>query len=279
MLTFKRIIFSISLVCVLSACTNISRPDKLKIKIIETSDLHGSIYPFDFIENTPSKHSMAQIYSYVETERKNQQQCVILIDNGDLLQGDPSVYYYNYQKTEGKHLMSEVMNFMKYDAATPGNHDIEPGHQVYDKLISEFDFPWLAANAVSTKTGKPYFKPYTIIKKMGVKVAVLGLITPAIPNRLPEKTWEGIEFQDMIESAKYWVDFILKNEKPDVMVGLFHSGVDLKYNNQDAAIQMNENASKLVAEQVPGFDAVFVGHDHHGWNEKITNWAGNEVLL
>lgn len=278
-LTFKRIMVSIAFIFVISACTNVSRPDRLTIKIIETSDLHGKIFPFDFIENTPSKQSLAQISGYVDDERKKANQVVILLDNGDILQGDPSVYYYNYENTDGKHLISEVFNYLKYDAATLGNHDIEPGHQVYDKLISEFNFPWLAANAISTKTGKPYFKPYTIIEKQGVKVAVLGLITPAIPNWLPEKTWEGIEFQDMLESAKYWVDEIVKNEKPDVLIGLFHSGVDYKYNNQDADTPMNENASKLVAEQVPGFDAVFVGHDHRGWNEKITNWAGNDVLL
>lgn len=279
MLTLKRVIFSIALVVVLAACNNASRPDKLTIKIIETSDLHGKIFPFDFIENTPSNHSLAQISGYVDQERKNPNQDVVLLDNGDILQGDPSVYYYNYENINEQHLISEVFNFMKYDAATLGNHDIEPGHMVYDKLNQAFNFPWLTANAISTKTGKPYFKPYTIIEKQGVKVAVLGLITPAIPNWLPEKTWEGIEFQDMLESAKYWVDEIVKNEKPDVLIGLFHSGVDYKYNNQDADTPMNENASKLVAERVPGFDAIFVGHDHRGWNEKITNWAGNEVLL
>lgn len=279
MKNLKNLFLLLVLALIISGCSQISRPDKLTIKIIETSDLHGSIYPFDFIENTPSNHSLAQIFTYIQNERKNQNQVVILLDNGDVLQGDPSVYYYNYENIQGKHLISEVFNFMNYDAATLGNHDIEPGHAVYDKLNQAFGFPWLAANAVSTKTGKPYFKPYTIIEQQGVKVAVLGLITPAIPNWLPEKTYKGIEFLDMVESAKYWVDFITKNEKPDVLIGLFHSGVDYTYNNQEAGTPMNENASKLVAEQVPGFDVVFVGHDHRGWNEKLTNWAGNEVLL
>jgi len=274
-----KIFFGIVVFITVISCNRFEKPEELKIRIIETSDLHGSFFPYDFIENELSQHSLAQIYTYIENERKNQNQVVILLDNGDILQGDPSVYFFNYEKTDGKHLVSEVFNFMKYDAATVGNHDIEPGHPVYDKLNKDFDFPWLAANAVSTKTGKPYFKPYTIIERQGVRVAVVGLITPAIPNWLPAKTWEGIEFQDMLESAKYWVDFLIKNEKPDVLVGLFHSGVNFTYNNQDAATPMNENASKLIAEQVPGFDIVFVGHDHHGWNEKLTNWAGNEVLL
>ncbi|OQX73254.1 MAG: bifunctional metallophosphatase/5'-nucleotidase, partial [Bacteroidetes bacterium 4484_276] len=178
-----------------------------------------------------------------------------------------------------KHICSQVMNFMGYDAATIGNHDIEPGHAVYDKLENEFDFPWLAANAIHQSSGKPYFKPYVIIKKEGVKIAILGLITPAIPSWLPEKIWEGIVFEDMIGSAKKWSTKIREEEKPDLLIGLFHAGADHTYNNQDALTPKNENASKLVAEQIPGFDVVFVGHDHHGWNETIANQAGKETLL
>lgn len=277
--TFFKMVSGIALAFLLTGCSEMKRPDEIRIKIIETSDLHGKLLPYDFIGGKPAKQSLAHISSYIGKQRENKDQVVILLDNGDILQGDPSVYFYNYENTEGKHLVSEMFNYLKYDAATPGNHDIEPGHAVYDKLTKHFNFPWLAANAVSTRTEKPYFKPYTILEKQGIRVAVLGLITPAIPNWLPQKTWEGMEFRDMIETAGYWADFIIKNEKPDLLVGLFHSGVDFTYNNQNAKTPMNENASKLVAEQIPGFDIVFVGHDHHGWNEKLKNWAGNEVLL
>ena len=277
--TLRKMVLGIALALVLFGCSEIQRPDEVIIKIIETSDLHGKLFPYDFVGGKPSQHSLAHIGSYISNERKNKDQIVILLDNGDILQGDPSVYFYNYESTGGKHLVSEMFNYLKYDAATVGNHDIEPGHAVYNKLTKDFNFPWLAANAVSTRTEKPYFKPYTILVKQGIRVAVLGMITPAIPNWLPEKTWEGMEFHDMIETANYWVDFITKNEKPDLLIGLFHSGVDFTYNNQDAKTLMNENASKLVAEQIPGFDLVFVGHDHHGWNETLTNWAGNQVMM
>ncbi len=100
------------------------------------------------------------------------------------------------------------MNEMQYDAGALGNHDIEPGPEVYFKLKEEFNFPWMAANAVDQASGEPVFQPYTIIHRKGVKVAVLGLITPAIPKWLPEHTWEGIVFQDMIEAAAKWVALI-----------------------------------------------------------------------
>lgn len=251
----------------------------VKLKFIETSDIHGAIFPYNFTEGKNSHNSLAQVYTYVEKERADKNQDVILLDNGDLLQGDPSVYYYNFEKTDTTHLLARVMNFMKYDVGTVGNHDIETGHAVYDKFEKELNFPWLAANAVNTGTNKPYFPPFFIIKKDGIKIAIFGMITPGIPNWLPKKIWSGIDFQDMILTAKKWVPIIKEKEKPDLLIGLFHSGVEYNYDNQTAETPRNENASKLVAEQVPGFDIVFVGHDHHGWNFKTKNVDGDSVLI
>lgn len=251
----------------------------LKLKIIETSDVHGAIFPFDLKNNKPASTSLAQVMSYVSQERNKKNQETILLDDGDILQGQPVVYYYNFEKTNVPHVLSQIMNFMKYDAATVGNHDIEAGHPVYDRINKEFQFPWLAANAIDRKTGKPYFKPYVILTKKGVKIAVLGLITPAIPNWLPEKIWAGIEFEDMIQSAAKWVKEINEKEHPDVLIGLFHSGVEWDYNNQTADMPKNENASMLVARQVTGFDAIFTGHDHKVWVLNEKNPEGGSVVV
>jgi 2',3'-cyclic-nucleotide 2'-phosphodiesterase/3'-nucleotidase len=251
----------------------------INIKLIETSDVHGAIIPFDLIGDSSIFASLSQVHTYANFERHLAGQKVILLDNGDILQGDPIVYYYNYENTDNPHIYAEAMNFMKYDAATIGNHDIEAGHPVYDKFNSEINFPWLAANAINTETGEPYFNPYTIVERDGVRVAILGLITPAIPQWLPEILWEGLEFEDMIVTAKKWVNIIKENENPDLLVGLFHSGVDYTYNNDSKDTYRNENASRLVAEQVPGFDVVFVGHDHVSWNFKTANIGGDSVLI
>ena len=251
----------------------------VKLKLIETSDIHGALFPWDFKADKPSAASLAQIYTYVEEQRADKSQEVVLLDNGDILQGQPVVYYSNFEKSNAEHICASIMNYMKYDAAVVGNHDIEAGHPVYDKLEKEFNFPWMAANAVDKKTGNPYFKPYTILVRGGVKIAILGLITPGIPMWLPEDIWSGIEFQDMIVNAKKWMKVIKENERPDLIIGLFHAGVDANYNGQTAEMLCNENASQLVAEQVPGFDVVFVGHDHSGWNYNVKNKDGKDVLI
>ena len=274
----KRIL-SLSLAVFLFSTSCIILSQEVRLKFIQTSDVHGAIFPYDFINNVETNFSLANLQTYINEERESEDQEVILLDGGDILQGQPTVYFYNYENTNIPHLYAEVMNYMKYDAAVVGNHDIEPGHEVYDRFTNELQMPWLAANAVNVNTGEPYFEPYLLIEKKGVKIAILGLITPGIPNWLNEKIWEGIEFEDMIESAKKWVKIIQEDENPDLLVGLFHAGVDYTYSGENAETSKNENASRLIAEQVTGFDIIFVGHDHQGWNFEAKNPNDEEVLI
>ncbi len=262
----------------------LDKSKEIKLKFIVTSDIHGAIFQYDFIEDVLTTSSLSQIHTYIKEQRQNKDQEVILLDNGDILQGQPIVYYSNKsllkQDLENRtHVIAEVMNYMGYDAASVGNHDIEAGHQVYDYLRERFNFPWLSANTVKRGTGEPYFEPYTVINRRGVRIAVLGLITPAIPNWLPESLWEGLEFEDMIESARKWVKIIRERENPDLLVGLFHAGIDFTYNRQSEDTFKNENASLLVAQKVDGFDIVIAGHDHQEFNAVITNDFGNRVLV
>jgi 2',3'-cyclic-nucleotide 2'-phosphodiesterase / 3'-nucleotidase len=250
---------------------------KKNISIIESTDIHGVILPYDFIEKQKLNASMASSYDYIKLVR-SKKDATFLLDNGDNLQGQPEVYYYNFIDTADQHFLSQVMNYMEYDAGTVGNHDIEAGHSVYDRIRKEYSFPLLAANAVDIKTGKPYFKPYTIIEKKGIKIAVFGLVTPAIPNWLPSELYSGIEFKDMVETARLWMP-VMKNEKPDLIVGLFHSGWDKNDFKLLQTDNLNENGSAAVAYNVPGFDIIFNGHDHKTANEKFVNSAGDTVLI
>ncbi|MBR6639138.1 MAG: bifunctional metallophosphatase/5'-nucleotidase [Muribaculaceae bacterium] len=253
-----------------------SNTTQVTIKIIETTDVHGNIFPFDFINQKSWDGSLAQVFSYVEKQRKETgDENVLLIDNGDILQGQPTVYYYNFMDTTSTHIVAELMNFMKYDVATIGNHDIETGHPVYDRWVAECNFPILGANIIDTKSGTPYFKPYTILNRKGIKIAILGLITPAVPSWLPENLWSGMKFEDMVTSAKKWVPYIQKHENPDLLIGLFHSGSNSKYSTSG----FDENASAVVADEVHGFDIIFMGHDHLRFCDIVKNANGQEVHL
>ncbi len=257
--------------------TSCSVNREVNLSILETTDIHGVILPYDFIEKKELDVSQAATFTYVQKIRK-EKDVTVLLDDGDNLQGQPEVYYYNFIDTVTPHLVPEVMNYMEYDAATAGNHDIETGHAVYDRLVKMYDFPLLAANAVDIKTGKPYFKPYCIIKRKGIKIAVLGMVTPAIPNWLPEELYKGIEFKDMVTTAGKWMPEILA-QKPDLVVGLFHSGWDKSDEELHGDKQMLENGSAAVAYNVPGFDIILAGHDHRLANEKFVNREGDTILV
>ncbi|EFN90880.1 5'-nucleotidase, C-terminal domain protein [Prevotella amnii CRIS 21A-A] len=246
------------------------------LKIIETSDIHGSFFPYDFITHLPKKGSMARVSKYVNDLRKKYgDQNVYLLDNGDILQGQPISYYYNYIAKNKKNIASMVLNYLKYDAATVGNHDIETGHAVYDKWFSELDMPILGANIIDTKSCKPYVSDYCIIKKNnGVKIGVIGMITPAIPNWLKENIWSGLQFKEMVRCAKETIRKMKTKDNPDVIIGLFHSGWKGGIITKDYA----EDASKDVAKQVDGFDIVFFGHDHTPHNSVETSLKGKKVV-
>ncbi len=276
----KNIILILGLfIIILSSCQQMDKKENLKIAFIETTDVHGSFFPYDLINKTDANGSLAQVYTYVKQLRQQDSLEVVLLDNGDILQGTPVIYYANYVDKSKIHPLAQMMNFMNYDAQTIGNHDIEAGHNVYDKYAQEIKFPLLAANAIDSNTSQPYFKPYYIIEKQGVKIVVLGLITPSIPNWLPEYLWSGMYFEDMIESARFWVKTIKEVEKPDLLIGLFHSGLDANYGGANSLSRFNENASLLVAKEVPGFDAVFSGHDHRKQVYTIKDNDSNEVVI
>ena len=272
-------IFILILILVQLGCSNKTKPDEIHIKIIESTDVHGAIFPYDFLTGQDISSSLAQFHTFVLDERRNANQEVILLDNGDILQGQPPVYFSNFLDTTAIHICAKTMNFMGYDAATAGNHDIEAGHDVYDKLVREFKFPWMAANAIEISTGKPYFIPYTVIDKKGIKIAVLGLITPGIPKWLPPGLYKGLFFEDMVKSAEYWMAEINESVKPDLVIGLFHAGYDYSYGGSSKDDPGNENGSLLVAEKVPGFDIIFIGHDHKFLLDSIINVAGETVYI
>lgn len=248
--------------------------EEVTLKLIETSDVHGCYFPYDFINRKPKSGSLARVATYVEQQRSAYPDGVVLMDNGDILQGQPIAYYYNYIDTVSQHVCASMMNYMGYDVGTMGNHDVETGHAVYDRWVKQCKFPVLGANIVDNRTGEPYLQPYRIIKRQGVKIAVLGMITPAIPSWLPEQLWSGLHFEDMEKCARKWVKIIRENEKPDLLVGLFHSGPE---GNMLGGVI--ENGSENVARNVPGFDVIFMGHDHVRRTMKVANVAGDSVLL
>ena len=228
--------------------------------ILQTTDVHGNIYPYNYFKDKSADYGLAKIYSRVIEYRKRYKN-VLLVDGGDLLQGTPLIYYFNNVETTVPNPMILTLNYMGYDAFSVGNHDIEQGLFVYTRAQNESKFPWLSANSL-LEDRRTYFKPFTIIEKNGLRIGILGMTTPGIPMWLDESLYPGITWTDMVETARQYVRLI--RPQVDILVGLFHAGFEAGYSaaQTEKAGLPNENASRLVAEQVAGFDVVFAGHSH-----------------
>ena len=279
----KKIVLLLLAMTITSLPTMGQATKTVKLKVIETSDVHGHFFPYDFMEKKPIKGTLVRANTYIKKQREQYGDNLLLIDNGDILQGQPCVYWTNYVMPEDENLAASVINYMKYDAETVGNHDIEPGHKVYDKWIREVRCPLLGANIVKEeyKNGEARpssiytgLQPYSVHYKDGVKICVIGMLTPAIPHWLNKSIWKGLEFEEMVSCAKKWVKNIKEMERPDLIFGLFHSGL----NGGIKTDEYEEDATESVAKEVPGFDIIFFGHDHQVHNEWITNKAGQKVL-
>jgi len=158
----KKLLFIQLFILITALLVHSCAPQEESLAIYVTTDIHGMLLPYDNTEGQATDHSLANLATLVNDAGKEN---ILLLDNGDILQGDPLVYYYNFVDTTRKHIVADILNHLGYDAATAGNHDIEAGHSVYDRVRRQYNFPMLAANAINTETGKPYFDPYTVINR------------------------------------------------------------------------------------------------------------------
>ena len=249
----------------------------VRIKMVCTSDVHAAYFPYDYRTEKPASGSLARVSSYLKELRSSSayRDNVIYVDNGDILHGDPAAYYYNTVAIQPTHVAAEVLNYMGCDAAILGNHEIQTGGPTYQRYIRNLNCPVLGGNIYLEESEVAFLPPYTMVERAGVKIALMGLTTPSVINRLPRSLWMGLEFRDMESEARRWMEYLKEKESPDLVIGLFHSGLEGGFVNEAYA----ENATRAIAERVIGFDAIFYGHDHQAMCDKIVNVEGDTVLI
>jgi len=250
----------ITLILLISAVMLFAEGERDTLYILQTTDIHGTIIPYDYTMDKPAEQGLVKVYTRMK-EFKEKYDNVIFVDSGDLIQGTPYSFYFNRIDTIGVHPIIQTMNYIGYDAFAVGNHEIEQGVHTYTKARDNSDFPWLSANA-ALDDGSTYFKPYTIVERGNFKIAILGLTTPGIPTMLDTTYYPGITWKGMVETAEKYAPAL--KDSVDVLIGIFHAGFDAeedKYKKELFGLPI-ANASGLVAERVPGFDVVFGGHTH-----------------
>jgi 2',3'-cyclic-nucleotide 2'-phosphodiesterase/3'-nucleotidase len=266
----------------------------VKLTIMGTTDLHGTVFNWDYFKNAEYTDSaandigLAKVATLVEAVRAQRgRDHTLMIDAGDTIQGTPLAYYYARIApiTQGHvHPMAAAMNHIGYDAAALGNHEFNYGIPLLRAFADQLDFPLLGANALDARTGLPAFRPYVIktVKVKGekpIRVGILGLTNPGIAIWDKANVEGKMTFPGLVEQAKIWVPR-MRASGVDVVVVAAHSGATTSSSYGDA-LPFPENASTLVAQQVPGIDAILVGHAHQELPERrvINETTGREVVL
>ncbi|MEU1245101.1 5'-nucleotidase C-terminal domain-containing protein [Micromonospora parva] len=272
-----------------------ARPRTWDLTLLGTSDTHGNVYNWDYYrdaEYDDSKQNdigvakLATLINQIRRERRGK--ATLVLDAGDTIQGTPLATYYAKQEpitaTGEKHPMARAMNVIDYDAVTLGNHEFNYGLPLLDLWIRQLGFPALAANAVNAKTGKPAFLPY-VIKKVSLgfaaptlRVGILGLTNPGVAIWDKGNVEGKLRFDDMIATAAKWVP-IMRARGADLVLISAHGG-DSGTSSYGPELP-NENPVALIAQQVPGIDAILFGHAHNEVVERfVTNErTGAQVLL
>ena len=249
--------FSVFSVLVLAAVSCSGPKDgTYRLQLFTTNDVHGRYFDSLYVEDG-TRQSLYAVYHYVDSVRKaDGPENVIFVDAGDCLQGDNAAYYYNYVDTLTPHLYARMANYMGYDAVAVGNHDVETGHAVYDRVADQMDMPFMGANALRNDNGKPYFADYTVVRKNGLKVAILGFTNPNMKNWLSEELWSGMHFESLIPLVQQDVDRVVAKEHPHVVVVAVHSGTG----NGDGS--MLESQGLDLFNTLRGVDFLICSHDH-----------------
>ncbi|WP_433749186.1 bifunctional metallophosphatase/5'-nucleotidase [Falsibacillus pallidus] len=235
-----------------------------KIIILETSDIHGSVLPLSYADNAHEDKGLVKIASLIK-RIKAENENILLIDNGDLIQGTPLTYHYVKFLKNKQNPMIKLLNHLEYDAAVIGNHEFNYGMGVLNRAVSQSNFPWLSANVCHGTTKETYFgKPYTTKRfSNGIKAAVLGLTTHYIPNWENPEHIRELYFEDALLSAKRWVDYIHEVESPDILVLSYHGGFENDVENgSPSETYTGENQAYRICMEVDGIDILLTGHQH-----------------
>ncbi|WP_103104936.1 bifunctional metallophosphatase/5'-nucleotidase [Brevibacillus reuszeri] len=236
---------------------------KCALTILQTSDLHGSIYPLSYAANEPRDVGFAKIATLIKAQRE-QAEHLLVIDNGDLIQGTPLAYHHARLHHTAANPMVLCLNELSYDAAIIGNHEFNYGLPFLHKAIGESHFPWLSAN-LTNAAGDPFFgKPYMIKTfESGLIVGVLGLTTPYIPNWEQPENIAGIHFHDPVETARKWVRVMREEEKADVVIVAYHGGLERDpETGEPTEVLTKENQGYELCTEVSGIDVLLTGHQH-----------------
>jgi len=241
------------------------------LRILQTSDVHGYVYPRSYSTNKQMDIGLAQISTLLNRYRTEN---TILIDTGDTIQGSPLTYHHAKENITKQNPLSKVYNYLNYDYVTIGNHEFNYGLPYLENYLNYLNAKIINSNIINKDTSSPlYGKEYEIVNfNNGPTVALIGATTHYIPNWEQPKNIEGITFNDAFEAIKKTVAFVKKHENPDFIIVSYHGGFERDLETHELSMDdTGENQGFKILKELDDIDLLLTGHQHRTLTGKLFN--------
>ncbi len=233
--------------------------DTVRIVLVATTDVHGYITDWDYLQNAPWPGGLSRAATVVDSLRQKYPGQVVVVDAGDALQGSPFAAYFGREVQRDPNPVIEAMNLVGYDAATPGDHDLDFGVDVFQRAIAAAAFPFVSGNLQVLPADTLAFSAYAVINRNGVRVAIAGFTTPGV------MVSNGDKLKGRLRAARIepLAESVLREMRKDadLTVILAHSGLDGASSYDTTGVGAEQVAARLAAGTIRP-DLVVVGHSH-----------------
>jgi 2',3'-cyclic-nucleotide 2'-phosphodiesterase (5'-nucleotidase family) len=264
----SRAAYLVSLLSLACASAQLPRPvgpvGPVDLVIATTTDVHGRVRAWDYYANqAEAVRGLSRAATIVDSVRAANPGRVILLDGGDLLQGNPFAYVAARVSRDRTNPIIAAMNAMQYDAAAIGNHEYNYGVPYLDSAIRQAKFPFLSANTYRVDPeGVHAYEPWTIIDRAGLKVGIVGATTPGVTLWDAENIRDRLKFGDIVPAVRQAVQEV-RAAGADVVLVTVHSGLNEPSSYDTVTTNVpSENVAARIAAEVPGIDLVIYGHSH-----------------
>jgi 2',3'-cyclic-nucleotide 2'-phosphodiesterase (5'-nucleotidase family) len=260
-----RVIAPLSLLLVACAPAQLSHPTgPVDLVVATTTDVHGRLRAWDYYANqAETVRGLTRAATIVDSVRVANPGRVILLDGGDLLQGNPLAYVAAKVSRDRTSPIIAAMNAMQYDAAAIGNHEYNYGVPYLDSAIRQATFPFLSANTYRIDPADVHaYRPWTIVERAGIRVGIVGATTPGVTLWDAENIRGRLRFGDIVPAVRQAVQEV-KAAGADIVLVTVHSGLNEPSSYDTVTTNVpSENVAARIASEVPGIDLVLYGHSH-----------------
>jgi 2',3'-cyclic-nucleotide 2'-phosphodiesterase/3'-nucleotidase len=241
--------------------------EDMTVSILHTTDLHGALAAWDDWGDKPAGKGLEKIASLIQSAR-GEGHPTLLLDAGDALYGSALVRAWRAGARTNPEPVVTALNALGYDAVAVGNHEFDGGRAVLDSAAAQASFKFLGANVVDARTGQPAYGSTLVREIDGLRIGIIGLTTPAVPQLMDSLLYQGLTFLDPLAVARREVARLRGSERCQIVIALAHTGLERdpaaragEARPRPGEIQ-NENLGYRLAYEVSGLDLVILGHTH-----------------